>query len=73
MVRTLKNNLMRYAMLIQTLEKPTWLTNLIKMICGITVKGILNVIVYVLVLLLLSLIAMSLIFFALVAAASTPY
>ncbi len=73
MVRMLKNNLMRYAMLIQTLEKPTWLTNLIKRIRSITVKGILNVIVYVLVLLMLSSIAMSLMYFALVAAASTPF
>ena len=41
-------------MLTQTLEKPTWLTNLINRIRSITVKGLLNVIVYVLVLLLLS-------------------
>ena len=60
-------------MLTQTLEKPTWLTNLIKRIRSITVKGILNAIVYVLVLLLLSSIAMFLMYFALVAAASTPY
>ena len=60
-------------MLTPTLEKPTWLTNLIKRIRSITVKGILNAIVYVLVLLLLSSIAMFLVYFALVAAASTPY
>ena len=60
-------------MLTQTLEKPTWLTNLIKRIRSITVKGILNAIVYVLVLLLLSSIAMFLMYFALVAASSTPY
>jgi hypothetical protein len=60
-------------MLTPTLEKPTWLTNLIKRIRSITVKGILNAIVYVLVLLLLSSIAMFLMYFALVAAASTPY
>ena len=64
---------MRYCMLTQTLEKPTWLTNLINRIRSITVKGILNAIVYVLVLLLLSSIAMFLMYFALVAAASTPY
>ena len=60
-------------MLTQTLEKPTWLTNLINRIRSITVKGLLNAIVYVLVLLLLSSIAMFLMYFALVAAASTPY
>ena len=58
-------------MLTQTLEKPTWLTNLIKRTRGITVKGILNAVVYVLVLLLSS-IAMFPMYFALVAAASTP-
>ena len=60
-------------MLTQTLEKRTWRTNLIKWIRSFTVKGILNVIVYALVLLLLSSIAMFLMYFALVAAASTPY
>ena len=60
-------------MLTQTLEKPTWLTKLIKRMRSITVKGILNAIVYLLVLLLLSSIAMFLMYFALVAAASTPY
>jgi len=60
-------------MLTQTLEKPTWLTNLIKRIRSITAKGIFNAIVSVLVLLLLSSIAMFLMYFALVAAARTPY
>ena len=60
-------------MLTQTLEKSTWLTELIKRICSITVKDILNEIVHVLVLLLLSSVAMYLMYFALVAAASTPY
>lgn len=60
-------------MLTQTLEKPTGLTNLINRIRSLTVKGILNAIVYVLVLLLLSSIALFLMYFALVAAASTPY
>ena len=60
-------------MLTQTLEKPTWLTKWIKGIRSITVKGILNAIVYVLVLMLLSSTALFLMYFALVAAASTPY
>ena len=60
-------------MLTPTLEKPTWLTKLIKRLRSITVKGILNAIVYVLVLLLLTSVAMFLMYFALVAAASTPY
>jgi hypothetical protein len=60
-------------MLTQILEKPTCLTNLIKRIRSITVKDIFNAIVYVLVLLLLSSTAMFLMYFALVAAASTPY
>ena len=59
-------------MLIQTLEKTTWLINLIKRIRSITVKGILNAILYVLVLLLLSAVAMCLMYFVLMAA-STPY
>ena len=60
-------------MLTQTLEKLTWLTHLIKRICRITVKGILNAIVDAHVLVLLSSIAMFLMYFALVAAASTQY
>ena len=60
-------------MLTQTLEKRTWRTNLIKRILSIKVKGILHVIVYVLVLMLLSSTALFLMYFALVAAASTPY
>ncbi len=60
-------------MLTQILEKPTWLTNMIKRIRSIKAKGILNAIVYALVLLLLSSITMFLMYFALVAAASTPY
>jgi len=59
-------------MLTQTNEKPTWLTILSKRIRGIKVKGMLYAIVHVLVLLLLSSIAMFLMYFALVAAASTP-
>ena len=59
-------------MLIQTLEKTTWLINLIKRIRSITVKGILNAILYVLVLLLLSAVAMCLMYIVLMAA-STPY
>ena len=60
-------------MLTQILEKSSWLTNLIKRIRSIMIIGILNAIIYVLVLLLLSSIAMFLMYFALVAAASTPY
>jgi hypothetical protein len=60
-------------MLTQTLEKSNWLTNLIKRLRSITVKGILYAIVYVLVLLLLSSRAMFLMYCALVAAATTPY
>jgi hypothetical protein len=60
-------------MLTQTLEKRTWRTNLIKWLRSITLKGILNAIVYLLVLLLLSSTALFLMYFALVAAASTPY
>lgn len=60
-------------MLTQTLEKSAWPTKLIKRIRSITVKRILNAVVYVLVLLLLSSIAMFLMYFALVAAISTPY
>lgn len=60
-------------MLTQTLEKSPWLIKLGKVLRRITVKAILNAIVYVLVLLLLSSIAMFLLYFALVAAASTPY
>ncbi len=60
-------------MLTQTLEKSPWLTNLIKRIRSITVIGIVNAIVYVLVLLLLSSVAMCLMYIALVAAANTPY
>ena len=60
-------------MLTQTLEKSAWTTKLIKRIRSIKVKGILNAIVYVLVVLLLSSIAIFLMYFAVVAAASTPY
>ena len=59
-------------MLIQTLEKSPWLTNLIKRIRSITVQGVINAILYVLVLLLLSAVAMCLWYFVLMAAASTP-
>jgi hypothetical protein len=60
-------------MLTQTLEKPTRLPYLVTRMRSITVKGALNTIIYVLVLLLLSSIAMFLMCFALAAAASTPY
>lgn len=60
-------------MLTQTLEKTLWLLKLGKMLRRITLKAVLNVIGYVLVLSLLSSIAMFLMYFALVAAASTPY
>jgi hypothetical protein len=61
-------------MLTQTPEKSTWLfINLGKRLRSINVKAVLNAMVYVLVLLLLSSIAVFLMYFALVAAASTPY
>jgi hypothetical protein len=60
-------------MLTQTLEKSPWLIKIGKMLRRITVKAVLNVIGYVLVLLLMSSIAVFLMYLALVAAASTPY
>ena len=60
-------------MLTQALEKSTWFIKLGKMLRRITVKATLNAIGSVFVVLLLSSIAMFLMYFALVAAASPPY
>jgi hypothetical protein len=60
-------------MLTQTFEKPTWLTNVIKRLDSIAAKGILNTIVFVLVLLLLGSVAILLTHLAPVAAAGTPH
>jgi hypothetical protein len=73
MVQTLKNNVISYSMLTQILEKSSWITNLIKKIRSIAIKGVINAILYAIVLLLLSSVTMCLMYFALVVAASTPY